>query len=123
MAIQLNRKLAVTFLFSLALLLVLAAPSSANFVSPDSAHRRDHVNLNRMVKIRAVAPGVARQLGKNPVVINAADKPSADSASSTTSSATSSAPASSDAQQASSAPNLPQTSSQPASSAPASEAS
>jgi hypothetical protein len=54
MSIHLNRKLAITLLFSLALLLALAGPSSANA----SPHRRDHLDLNRMIKKRAVAPSV-----------------------------------------------------------------
>jgi hypothetical protein len=58
MSIQLHRNLAITLLFSLAILLALAPPSSAN---PDSLHRRDHVNLNRMLKIRAPFPPVPRQ--------------------------------------------------------------
>ncbi|KAH9969092.1 hypothetical protein BC827DRAFT_1167669 [Russula dissimulans] len=108
MATQLNRKLTVTFLFSLAVLLVLTAPSSANLVSPDAVHRRDHVNLNRMIKIRAVAPGVARQLDP---AVNAGDKAAADSASPTTPSTTSDAPTSQDAQRSSSPPSSPQSSS------------
>ena len=54
MSIHLNRKLAITLLFSLALLLALAGPSSANA----SPHRRDHFDLNRMIKKRAAAPSV-----------------------------------------------------------------
>ena len=60
-SIQLSHKLAITLLFSLAILLALAVPSSANGISPDSPRRRDHVNLNRMIRIRAAAPLVARQ--------------------------------------------------------------
>ncbi|KAI9513056.1 hypothetical protein F5148DRAFT_1279105 [Russula earlei] len=57
-----TRKLAITFLFSLALLLALTAPSSSTLISPASVHHRDHANLNRMIKIRAASPAVPRQL-------------------------------------------------------------
>ena len=53
MAIHRSCKLAITLLFSLVVLLALAPPSSANAISPDVPHRRDHVNLNRMIKKRA----------------------------------------------------------------------
>jgi hypothetical protein len=53
------RNLAITLFCSLALLLALTRPSSASAVSPDSPHRRDHVNLNRMIKIRV--PSIPRQ--------------------------------------------------------------
>jgi hypothetical protein len=70
MAIQRNRNLAITLLFSLVVLLALAPPSSANAVSPDVPHRRDHVNHNRMIKRRAPHALLPRQ--------RAAGQPAAD---------------------------------------------
>lgn len=61
MAVQRNRNIAITLLFSLVILLALAPSSSANVVSPDVPHRRDHVNLNRMIKRRAPHPLLPRQ--------------------------------------------------------------
>ena len=101
------RNLAITLLCSLAILLALALPSSAT--SPDSPHRRDHVNHNRMIKIRRAFPPVPRQhqVGAN----GAAAGPPADSPSSPIPSSTSSSPAPSDASQPSSASLSLQTSS------------
>ena len=87
MSIQLNRNLAITLLFSLAILLALAPPSSAN---PDGLHRRDHVNLNRMLRIRAPFPPVPRQ---NPPAdhggaVGGAANPSTDGVSSSSTSST-----------------------------------
>ena len=61
MAILLNRNLAITLLLSLVILLALAPPSSANDVSPNVPHRRDHVNLNRMIKKRTPLDLLPRQ--------------------------------------------------------------
>jgi hypothetical protein len=61
MAIKRNPNIAITLLFSLVILLALAPPSSANAVSPDVPHRRDHVNLNRMIKRRAPHALLPRQ--------------------------------------------------------------
>lgn len=61
MAILLNRNLAITLLFSLVILLALAPPSSANDVSPNVPHRRDHVNLNRIIKKRTPLDLLPRQ--------------------------------------------------------------
>jgi hypothetical protein len=61
MAIHRNRNLAITLLFSLVILLTLAPSSSANPVSPDVPQRRDHVNLNRMIKRRAPNALLPRQ--------------------------------------------------------------
>jgi len=61
MPVQLNRNLAITLLFSLLVLLALAPPSSANGLSPDVLHRRDHANLNRMIKKRAPYALIPRQ--------------------------------------------------------------
>jgi hypothetical protein len=92
MSVHLNRKLAITLLFSLALLLAFARPSSANAISPDSPSRRDHHNLNRMIKRRVAAPPVARQItGNNPGgAIGAGANPPEDKSSSTPSSTPSS---------------------------------
>ena len=93
MSVHLNRKLAITFLFSLALLLALARPSSANAISPDSPSRRDHHNLHRMIKRRVATPPVARQqLGGNDPggAIGAGANPPEDSSSATPSSTPSS---------------------------------
>jgi hypothetical protein len=48
-----TRKRAITLIFPIVVLLVLATPSSANGIFPGSAHRRDHVDLKRMIKMRA----------------------------------------------------------------------
>ncbi|KAI0271417.1 hypothetical protein BC834DRAFT_859369 [Gloeopeniophorella convolvens] len=56
MFIQLRRNLAITLFFSLALALTLAGPSHANGIS-SPAHRRDHVSLKRMIKMRAPPAG------------------------------------------------------------------
>jgi hypothetical protein len=109
MSIHLNRNLAITLFFFLAILLALARPSSA---IPDTPHRRDHVNLNRMIKIRAPFPPVARQR-PNP---SGPAGPSSDGPSSLAPSSTSvSAPL--DTLQPSSAPLSLQPSSSPVSSA------
>src|SRR6267154_225817 len=65
MAIKRNPNIAITLLFSLVILLALAPPSSANAVSPDVPHRRDHVNLNRMIKRRAPDALLPRQRTAN----------------------------------------------------------
>lgn len=61
MAIHHNRNIVITLLFSLVILLALAPPSSANPVAPDVPYRRDHVNLNRMIKRRAPYALLPRQ--------------------------------------------------------------
>ena len=87
MAIHRNCNLAITLLFSLVVLLALAPPSSANAVSPDVPHRRDHVNLNRMIKKRA-HPLLHRELAAAQLpplqsgAVGAAADPSTDAASS-----------------------------------------
>jgi len=107
-------KLALTLVFSIGLALALAGTSDAKGFASESAHRRDHVDLNRMIKKRSPFPqraggddSLANFFG-GPAAANAAaaDPPPPDSAS--PSNSASSAPPSS------SAP----ASSQPASSAP-----
>ena len=99
MSVHLNRKLAITLLFSLALLLALARPSSANAISPDSPSRRDHHNLHRMIKRRVSNPAVARQLPS--VVIGGTANPPQDTSSPSTPSNTPSTPSPSADQQSS----------------------
>jgi len=110
MSVHLNRKLAITLLFSLALLLALARPSSANALSPDSPSRRDHHNIHRMIKRRVANPDVARQLPSDGA-IGAGANPPADSSSPSTPSSTPSSPSPSADQQPSSA--APSSSSSP----------
>jgi len=102
MSFRLNGKLAITFLFSLTLLLALASPSSADAMSPESPRRRDHPNLNRMIKMRAAAPPVARQ-GKNSGTVGAAANPPEASSTPSTPSSTPASPSTSDTPQSSSA--------------------
>ena len=88
MSFRLNSKLAITFLLSLAFLLAFATPS-ANAMAPDSARRHDH----RMIKMRAAAPPVNRQLlGNDPGAIGAGANPPADSSTPSTPSSTPSSP-------------------------------
>jgi hypothetical protein len=117
MSFRLNRNLAITFLFSLALLLALAGSSSATALSPDSPRRRDHLNLNRMIKIRAPAPPVARQHASNNPAVNAAGANAAeDSSTPSTPSSTPSSPSASNTPQASSAAPASQSVASPSSS-------
>ncbi|SRR6266436_1508767 len=90
MAIQPNRNLAITLLLSLLILLALARPSSANAVSPDAPHRRDHANLNRMIKRRAPYTLIPRQRIPQPQAgaVGAAADPSTDGLSSSAPSST-----------------------------------
>lgn len=100
MSVHLNRKLVITLLFSLALLLAFARPSSANAISPDSPSRRDHHHLNRMIKRRVATPPVAREISGNDPggAIGAGANPPEDSSSPSTPSSTSSSPSPSVAQ-------------------------
>lgn len=126
MAIKRNPNLAITLLFSLVILLALAPPSSANAPSPDVPHRRDHVNLNRMIKRRvphALFPRqhTGDQTGDNRPqaqagAVGAAADPSTGAVSSPVPSSTPAASASS-AAQASETSQSPQPTSSPVSSA------
>ncbi|KAI0257683.1 hypothetical protein BJV78DRAFT_53550 [Lactifluus subvellereus] len=94
MLIQLTSKLVITLLFSITILLAFAGSSSANGISSDSAHRRSHANLGRMIKMRVGVPAVARQLvGAEPVVNSATASPPAAKASTSASSSISSSSA------------------------------
>ncbi|KAH9082220.1 hypothetical protein EDB83DRAFT_2213943 [Lactarius deliciosus] len=59
-----TRKRAITFILPIVVLLALAGPSSANGILPGSAHRRDHADLKRMIRMRAPAPLDVRQAPK-----------------------------------------------------------
>ena len=120
MSFRLNGKLAITFLFSLALLLALTSPSSANAMSPESPRRRDHPNLNRMIKMRAAVLPVARQ-GNNAGAVGAAANPPEDSSTPSKPSSTPASPSTSDTPQSSSAAPAP--SAQSISSSPSSVSS
>jgi hypothetical protein len=103
MAIQHNRNIAITLLFSLVILLALAPPSFANPVAPD---RRDHVNLNRMIKRRAPLALLPRQRvlpSPQGGAVGAAGDPPTDSPSPVASS-TAAAPSVTPAQQSSQSP-------------------
>jgi hypothetical protein len=116
--------LAITLFSSLLVLLALAPPSSANVVSPDAPHRRDHVNLNRMIKRRVPDSLIPRQQSSPDIpkvqagAVGAAADPSAAAISSAAPSSASSAPASaaSATSQAQSASQSPQAASSPVSS-------
>ncbi|KAI0307686.1 hypothetical protein B0F90DRAFT_1813107 [Multifurca ochricompacta] len=116
MVFQLTRKLAITLFFYVTILLFLAGTSSANGISPNSGRRRDHVNLKRMIKIRAPAPPVARQLslGDGLGAIGAGANPPKDISSTSPSSSTT-APTSSDSSRPSSVASSPESSSSPSS--------
>ena len=107
------RNLAITLICFLAVLLALTRPSSANALSPDSPHRRDHVNLNRMMKIRV--PSIPRQHPPDDqgAANGVAASPTTNALSSPVVSSTP-IPASSDTSQPSSASLSPQPSSSPA---------
>jgi hypothetical protein len=115
MSYSLNGKLAITFLFSLALLLALATPSSANVMSPESPRRRDHPNLNRMIKMRAAALPVARQ-DKGSGVVGVGANPLQASSTPSTPSSTPASPSTSNTPQSSSAALPSQSTSSPLSS-------
>ena len=59
------RNRAITLIFPIVLLLVLVSPSSANGILPGSVHRRDHVDLKRMIKMRAPALNVRQDEQSN----------------------------------------------------------
>jgi hypothetical protein len=132
MAIKRNPNIAITLLFSLLILLALAPPSSANAVSPDVPHRRDHVNLNRMIKRRAPHALLPRQPASDPSgdkdpqaqagAVGAAADPSTGALSSPVPSSTPAASAAS-ATQASETSQSPQPTSAPVSSAASSAVS
>ena len=109
MAIHRNPNFAITLLFALVILLALAPPSSANAVSPDVPYRRDHVNLNRMIKRRTPLNLLPRQ-HNIPVpqpqagAVGAAADPSTDGLSSPAPSSTPAAPSVTQAQQTSQTP-------------------
>ena len=107
MSFRLNGKLAITFLFSLAVLLALASPSSANAMSPESPSRRDHSNLNRMIKMRAAALPVARQ-ANTAVGVGAGTNPPEETSTPSTPSSTPASPSTSNTPQSSSAAPLSQ---------------
>jgi hypothetical protein len=117
MAFQPNRNLAITLLFSLVILLILAHPSSANADSPDVPHRRDHVNLNRMIKRRAPHPLLPRQLTPGGQTNNGRPQAQAGAvgaaADPTTDSLSSAVPSSTPAVSAPSASQAPETSQSP----------
>src|SRR6266849_1915613 len=96
MAVNHNRNIAITLLFSLVILLALAPQSSANAVSPDLPYRRDHVNLNRMIKRRAPHALLPRQRPPaNAGAACAAADPSTNGVSSLVASSTPAAPSAS----------------------------
>ncbi|KAH8982616.1 hypothetical protein EDB92DRAFT_1952215 [Lactarius akahatsu] len=79
-----TRKRAITFILPIVVLLALAGPSSANGILPGSAHRRDHADLKRMIRMRAPAPLDVRQVPKIPGgAVGAANDPPVESTSST----------------------------------------
>ena|SRR6266702_5652374 len=81
-----TRKRAITLIFPIVVLLVLVGPSSANGIFPGSAHRRDHVDLKRMIKMRAPAHlDVRQKLPDELGAFGAANDPPAGSSSTTSS--------------------------------------
>jgi hypothetical protein len=113
------RALALTLIFYIALALILATGSDAKGYAPVPLHRRDHFNLNRLIRKRAPQPqdggGLLGGGGNKDAgpVIGAGAEPPTDASTTSTASSTSvqSVPTSSDTP--TSSKSTPTTSSSP----------